>query len=295
MVVLFWIIVNMILSMANYGLVKCVQKGVRQSFSHIVCINLINSILACLVFYIMGKFLIVADRYILGYGIVFSLFVTTCIIMQIIMYSKVSVAFTSLLTTCGTIITSIVYGVIVLGEPFSWQLAVAAVLLLIAAILPCRKMISAKSGISTVVLCIIWFAIWGVRAIFQKLYSTDPMLTDHNSMFFFTNVFSIVWSLLLIAFCFFKQGKQEITDMLKVVFKPKVILPLAANNIPGNLITIVAVILNQLLPLSVYSIVSSSTILIGSALLSVCVFKEKLDRDNYIALILAIIAIILKH
>ena len=83
--------------------------------------------------------------------------------------------------------------------------------------------------------------------------------------------------------------------MLKVVFRPKVILPLAINNIPGNLITIVAVILNQLLPLSVYSIVSSSTILIGSAVLSVCVFREKLDKDNYIALILAIIAIILKH
>lgn len=290
-----WVIVYTLLSVSTSGIMKAVQKSVKQTFPYVVGVNLINSIYGAIAFYIIGKFYIGVDGYILGYGLIFSLFVSTCIIMQLVMYSKVSVALTTLLTTCGTIIMSIVYGIVFLGEPCTWQLVVAAILLLVAAFLPCRKMLSAKSGFGTAILCIVWFAIWGVRSIFQQTFSNDPNLPDTNSMFFFTNAFSIVWCLLLLLFCRIKFGKQQMHDVRKNVFRTGVILPMAVNTFPSNLVTVVSVILLQLLPLSVYSVVTSSMALVGTALLSVFIFREKLGRDNYIALVLAIIAIILKH
>ncbi|MBR2476977.1 MAG: hypothetical protein IKB50_02445 [Clostridia bacterium] len=295
MVVFLWVMAYTLLFMSTNGIMKKVQQGIPQSFPYVVGVNLINSVFGAIAFYFIGKLHIGVDGYILGYGLIFSLFVSSCIILQLVMYSKVSVALTTLLSTCGSIITSIVYGIAFLGEPCTWQLVVAAVLLLVAAILPCRKMLSVKSGASAVVLCIVWFAIWGARAIFQNTFSNDPNLPDTNSMFFFTNTFSIGWCLILFIFCRVKYGKDEIHNMRKEVFRPKVVLTMAVNTLPSNLVTVVTVILLQLLPLSVNSIITSSMGLIGTAVLSVFIFREKLSRDNYIALVLAIIAIILKH
>lgn len=291
----FLYILYTILSMSTTAILKKTQQGIKMTFFHVVAINLVNSIFGAACFYILGKFHISVSPVILIYALIFSLFVSGNMILQIIVYSRISIALSSLLNTCGVIILSAAFGIFVFEEPFSLQLLIAIALLITAVFLPGRKMLSANGGMVTFLICVFWICVAAGMSIFSKIYSTDARLTDTNSMFFFTNVFSFINCSLIFLIGSIKNGSEYMRGVSKDVFCPRVLIPMGINTIPTNGITLVGVILLRYMPLSVHSILTSSMVLIGAALLSLTVFKERLTRDNYISIILAIIAIILRN
>ncbi len=283
------------LSMSTTTILKKTQQGIKMTLPHVISINLINSIFGAICFFILGKFHISVDPVILIYAMIFSLFVSGNQILQLVVYSRISVALSSLLNSCGVIILSTAFGIMFFKEPLSTQLVIAIVLLIIAVFLPGRKMLSANGGVSTFLVCAIWLCVAAGMSIFSKIYSTDERLTDTNSMFFFTNVFSFINCSIILWISRIKKGAEHMREMAKDVFSRRILISMGIATIPGNGVTLINVILLRYMPLSVHSILISSLVLIGSALLSVILFKERLSRDNYLAIALAIIAIILRN
>ncbi|MBE7029915.1 MAG: hypothetical protein E7409_00645 [Ruminococcaceae bacterium] len=287
------VLLSTILTLSTSVIIKKTQQGIKPTFPHLIMVNLINSIFGTLCFWVLGKFRIGVDPVVLIYAAIFPLFVIGNLFLQLLVYSRVSVSFGSLINTSGRIILSILFGTLILREPFSLRLLLAVLLLIAAALIPCRNILSVKTGKSSLFFCALWFLVAGGMAIFCKIYSIDERLTDTNSMFFFTNVFCFAICLVLLIGYRIKNGTGSLSQTMREVVRPRIVISMGINTIPTNFVTIVNVIALQLMPLSVHTVLTSSLALVGSTLLSLWVFRERVTRNDYIALILAVIAIAL--
>ena len=74
------------LQMATTTILKKTQQGIKMTFSHVVAINFINSIFGAVCFFVLDGFHISVNPVILVYAVIFSLFVSGNMIMQIIIY-----------------------------------------------------------------------------------------------------------------------------------------------------------------------------------------------------------------
>ncbi|MBQ7096903.1 MAG: hypothetical protein IJN96_02415 [Clostridia bacterium] len=116
-------------------------------------------------------------------------------------------------------------------------------------------------------------------------------MVDNFSYFFITNVIilTLTGTALLFLATQYKLKKQEKPSMLDI----KQIANIAVRCFFSQSISLLSIIILKEMSASVYSVTTTALGLVGAALLSGFIFKEKFPPENFLALVLAVAAIII--
>jgi len=269
---------------------KKLQLGFQQTLTQFCCYLLLNSIFASFFLSAANGFKVNFNIPTLLFSCAFAVVVSFSLTLNLLALSRVEIPVVSITGTAGNIITTLIFGVIYLNEKLTLKLLVAALLILVAVIIPYLRLYSSK-GNNSILICALLFLNSGASVIVTKLFTLSKTVTDSNSFFVITNLILMVLCLLLLIFLWFNS--KENREIIKRPFKKKQVFQIGVITAFSNLSSIISILAVAKMPLTVYTITFSSLSLIASTLLSKFYFKEKLQKEIIISVILAIGAITL--
>ena len=130
----------------------------------------------------------------------------------------------------------------------------------------------------------------GGSVIIQKYYTLTPGVCKSNSFFLMTNlIIAAICILTIIALSVFRVKKAS---EIVFVLSRRQVGNIFARTLLSNVGSVVGITLLSLMDMSVYSVVYSSLGIISGFILSIFFFKEKMPRENFVAVFLAIGAIV---
>ena len=128
----------------------------------------------------------------------------------------------------------------------------------------------------------------------MKFYTVTPGVLEANNMFFMTNLLAAMISLAYVILYIAKKGKLVAKESFGCVLEKSSVINIASRTALSNLNSVISVIIIAGIDLTLYNILSSALGHIANGCISRFVFKEKLIRENYISILLAIAAIIVR-
>ncbi|MFA7636632.1 MAG: hypothetical protein WCX81_02595 [Monoglobales bacterium] len=270
-------------------LIKKFQLGVKSSASFLSQANLISAVIACACLWATNKFVINVTGVALVYSAIYGLLSTMSIFFFVYSYSRISIALTTIIGAGGSIVVPMLFGLIFNGEPISARLIISALLILTAVVLPIFNDVPKKSVKGTIPFLTAYFIFTGLPGILNKLYTQENNVVDTISYFFLTNaVMFLISGICIIFFSIKNKGFRSLEKLpLRWYYNCglRTVLSLFSSYLS---LTIIAI-----MPISLYSVLSSSLGLAGTALISRFFFKEKLPVITVFSLILAICSFII--
>lgn len=281
--------VNILISMLSSILNKRFQLGFQADTIHFVCYNFFNALLASVNFFVSTGFSLEMNMITFLYSVLFALIVFLSLVLSILSLFRVTIALCSITSTAGSIVLSALFGIVFLNEDFSLRLLFAIVFMLTAILIPYFKLWNSGKQ-SNIPICIALFFISGASVIVQKLYTLTPDVCDANSFFLMTN-------LLLTGICGIILGimlliRPKTRNQILHAFSLKQLGNISARTILSNLGSVITIILLKNMNVSVYTIISSAIGVISAAVLSAWYFREHMPRENWIAVLCSICAIL---
>ena len=275
------------ISMTSTLLAKKFQLGIKFTAPYLFQSNLINAVIACICLLVANKFTVNINGTTIAFSAVFGFFSMISLFFLVYAYSRISITLSSIISSAGAIIIPMIFGLAFNGESASLRLIISAILILAATILPVFFDKTVKFEKKFIWFLAIYFFYAGLPNILSKLYTQNENVTDTLSYFFLTNVFMLIFCGIGLLFCRLKSGPIE-----------KLSISLITNGgtrtVMSLVVSYLSITILSLMPLSVYSVLSTSLSLIGTALLSRFVFKEKMSRQAIISFILALLSIIIR-
>lgn len=272
----------------------------QNSVSKYSLVLVINSFVACLFFAFSSGLRIFANGVTLIYSVAYALIAMISIVSGVVVYRYATVSNVNILSSsCGMICTAVVGWMLFMEEVVvSGVIRLAIMLIAIALVF-----LDQKSGgiantekkkkcnnIALALMIAIISASACANTVVLKAFAMSERVTDENSFFFLTNVFLLVASLIVFAVaCLRKQG--EFRDAVKLL-RPNKIIAIAGNTVCSNIGSLVCVLIVAQLDVSIYSPVSSALGIIAGVIGSL-IFKEKLGVFAYVAVAVALIAVII--
>lgn len=275
------------LNLVSLVLAKKLQLGMKLTPSYMFQANFISAIIACVcLFFANGCEINFTDTTII-YAFFFGFLSAASLFFTMYAYSHISLTLTSIISSAGAIIVPMLFGLLINNEPASFKLILSAFLMLIAAVLPVIKDVSFGSSKKFIWFLALYFVFSGLSNILNKLYTQAENVTDTLSYFFLTNVFM-----------FFICGVGIICTLIisrkKGTFD-RITLPHAINSGTRTVLSLIVSYLSlsvlTIIPVSLYAVLSSSIALIGNAIVSRFIFKEKMSIAAKISFVLAIASI----
>lgn len=275
------------INLSSTVLAKKFQLGIKFTASYLFQANFINAIVACICLFFANKCVINITGTTIAFSAVFGFFSLVSLFFMVYAYSHISLTLTSIISSAGAIIIPMIFGFVFNGEPAGIRLIISALLILTAAVLPVFRDTTIKFDKKFIWFLALYFVYAGLPNILSKLYTQNENVTDTLSYFFLTNVFMFIFCGTGILVCRLKNGPLE-----------KLSVPLMSNGAVRTVMSLVtsylSIVILSLMPISVYSVLSASLSLIGTALLSRFVFKEKMSRQALISFILALLSILVR-
>lgn len=280
--------ISMLISFFSSVLNKKFQMSFKMDFVHFLSYNLINAYFGATFLFISNGFRINMNWATFLFSLIYASIVILSLIITLVALSRISISFSGIISTAGSVIIPSMVGFLFLGEDISYRLILSMLLLLFAVFLPCRsfKNDGRKNSISV---CIALFLITGASIILNKLYTLTPGVCDTRSYFVMTNLLIIVFCAAVVLL--YKKRHSETKNILKL-FSKKQVGNIAARTLFSNIASVISVILLARMNISVYTIISSSVGILSGAILSKFIFKEYMPRENWISVFLVIFSII---
>lgn len=274
-----------------------------QSFSKLSSINVenskaryalfltVNSAVACVFFLILGEFRLYLTYntalFSIGYAaVVFISLISNLKVLQLMEISNVYVSS----NVCNLIAVSAL-GFLVFGEEIS-VLKIMRIIIMLASVFfvftGLRNKKSNHSKVSAVLIVIVIAQTSNYLVL--KLYALAPNTADDNSFFFFTNVVLILGA----AVWFLKEWRTHPLPVAqsKNFIKPHVILPFVLNTVCSNICSLISIKLISRIEPSLYTAFTTAISILCGVITSF-IFRERNKVYSYIAVILAIIALII--
>jgi len=275
------------INLSSTVLAKKFQLGIKFTASYMFQSNLINAVVACVCLFVANKFTVNITSATIVFSAIYGFFSMISVFFVVYSYAHISITLTSIISSAGAIIIPMLFGLVFNGEPTSLRLILSAILILIAATLPIFKDKTVRFDKKFIWFLALYFVYAGLPNILSKLYTQNENVTDTLSYFFLTNVFMFIFCVIGLFFCRLCSGPLE-----------KLSVSLITNGGVRTVMSLVGSYLSiailALMPISVYSVLSASLSLIGTALLSRFVFKEKMSRQALISFLLALLSIIVR-
>ena len=265
------------------------------------------SVLSLFVYWMANGFTLSLNGTVLIYGAAYGFFAFFCLLITVFMYNYGSITLVNFVSSIVSLISSSVFGALLLGEKITPTLILRVALMLLCVFI---VYLGAKKGEETnrvaeqkaaekrkkklsplSIILPSLYALSGLAATFLvKYYTADPTATDTNSLFFTVNLFSLVYTLPLLYFASKKQKLGFKQVALACVNKRSLIVVL--NSVVGGVQTIITALLIERMDVALYTPVTSA---IGYIALAVAtpIVREKLDRYTVIATVAAVLSIFL--
>ena len=268
-----------------------------------------TSILSLLVYWMANGFKLSFNGTVLIYGAGYGFFAFFCLLITVFMYNYGSITLVNFVSSIVSLISSSVFGALLLGEKITPALVMRVALMLLCVFIiywgarkgeETNRVAEQKAGdmtkkekkfspLSFILPSL--YALSGLAATFLvKYYTADPTATDTNSLFFTVNIFSLIYTLPLLYFASKKQKLGFKQVALTCVNKRSLIVVL--NSVVGGVQTIITALLIERMDVALYTPVTSA---IGYIALAVAtpIVREKLDRYMVTATVIAILSIFL--
>lgn len=275
-------------------LTKKFQLGINNNLSTMIMYNLINAFFGTLCFFILCRFRIEINWVTFLFSVIYALMVINSLAMGVISLSKVSIPFNSIIGMSGNIIGSTFFGAALFGELITLK-QIAAMLLLIGAVsVTALTSPDIKSKNNSILVCIWNFMTCFLSSPFLKIYTVTPGVLGINNMFFMTNFIVVVFAAVYIAGFIIIKGKVISQASFACILKRTAVINIASRTVISNICSVASVIVLSVMDLTLFTVLSSSLVLVLNGCISKFMFKESLDLQNYISIILAIAAIIVR-
>ena len=195
----------------------------------------------------------------------------------------------ALFSNAGSIIWPVVFGFVFLDEKIDFKTVLGFILVFISVFIPYMKGRKERGTLKGIIYCVILFITMGSFTIIIKLYSLTPTVLSESVMCFYTNVFMIPMTLILIRKQMpLKQAFQTIAVMPK-----KNIFPAVLAVICSNTATILSMIIVGQMKISEYSILKTSIGIVAISILAWLIFEERITLTRVVCIALSVSAIVL--
>lgn len=277
------------LSLVNTVLSKKFQQNFVMDLYHFIVYNLINACFGSIAFFFLSGFSIRLNMITVLFALGYALIVALSLVLSLYVFSRLTVSVSSITNSSGSIITSSLFGLIFLSEEHSLKLFWALILMLLAVIFPfIKKEKAAKMKKARIFTCVLSFLMAGSSNVYTKIFSLSPNVTDANSFFFATNVVIVIFCALITLIYSITVKRSPFK-----AFNKSQLLNIGSRTVLSNIGSLLSIIIISALPISVYTIVTSSVALVGTALLSKLYFKEPMPFFNKLSVVSALLAVVI--
>lgn len=260
----------------------------------------INSLVACLFFGIVGGFKIAVNSDTLLYSTIYAVIAAVFIVSNVVVYRYASISNVNIVSSsCGMVCTAVI-GWMCFHEKLDILNATRIVIMLVAIVFVffdqknnetiTKPTTERKKGniFSLAIIIAIISACGCANTVVLKAFAMSKRVTDENSFFFFTNVFLLIAALsVFVVACLRKKGEFKTAIEL---LHPKKLIAVGGNTVCSNISSLVSILIVARLDVSIYSSISSALgIIVG--LVGSLIFKERLGVFAYIAAAVACIAV----
>ncbi len=291
----------MLMYYAIYFLLRIVVVFSNQRYARISNGNkdtyvyaLITGIIAMAVFYISSGFNLNLNLRTCIYGILYALTVFVCYFTSLAIYRHMGVAESGFVNSGFSLVVTVLTGLFFFGEVLSLKTSAQLILkslTILVLFLQNRKQ-KFESNVKSITLigiliCLVSATVGSASTILTKAFAVDELVTDENSFFFITNVFTTSFSLIGILINSKLSFKDAFSGFKRI---PKQgYLMIVLNVLASNIIALLMVAILRLGDLIVFTPLSSALGLIATEVVAVFIAKEK---PRIIATLLAISSVL---
>lgn len=262
-----------------------------------------TSLFALFYFWALNGFSLAFNLSVVVYGFLYALIVIISMVPSIFVYNYASFAFVRFVSSGTKLAFSLIGGIILFDEVVTpdklLRIFIMICVITVIFIGQKRKMpddnnekqAADKKKLLIAISIILFSALIGVAStVLLKLYSADSRVTDQNSFFFMTNIFSAFLVLPILPFTM-KRNKVAFSDLCGMVKSKKTVYA-AVTTLNSNIGSIILMPLIAMMDISVFTPLTSAFSFIAVAIATPIV-GEKLNRYTLIATGLAVLSVVL--
>ncbi|MBQ8583530.1 MAG: hypothetical protein IJ488_02850 [Clostridia bacterium] len=264
-----------------------------------------TSLFALFFFWALNGFTLSFNPRVIMYGFVYGIIVVVSLVPTIFMYNYASFAYITFLSGSLSLVFSLLAGMTVFGEELTVEKVVRILLMLVATLIiflgrnaegkkkegadgdrPEKKRHSPKLYI-----CIFVSVLLGCAStVLLKFYSQDAGVTDQNSMFFATNIFSALLTLPILPFTMKRDG-VSLSDIGKMLKSKKTVYS-AITTANSNVASIIQITLLSMMEVSVFNPIAGALSFVAMAI-AVPIMGERLNRYTVLSTATAILSVVI--
>lgn len=241
--------------------------------------------IAAIYFFIIAKGQVPLNTPTFIFSALYALVCTASVGFSLLAYNRINLIYISVFSGAGTVVIPFVFDLL-RGEVFNEFKLLSVILRFFAVLVP---LLFNKSKNRSLIICIILFFVSGAANIIPKLYGEHPGVASDSSFCFWTNI-------IILPIVFFLILKQDETRYIFRDFrliKPVNYFHICFGTLISNVVSLGTIYILRLISPTVYSVLSSSTGILITALISVLIYKEQLTKQALVSLVLSIAAILL--
>jgi hypothetical protein len=211
----------------------------------------------------------------------------------LISLAKMTIPVKTIVTMLGNVFGATLIGKICFNDAITINSIISIILLIAAVFVQNPKIDKTQKKKNSFMVSFWLFVISAIGSVYIKFYTESPQNLGANNLFFMTNFICLI--VCLIAILIFSISKG--TEGVKSIFNSlgiKRLSNIGLRTLIANIGSIASTAVIAIMDISVYTVLTSSAILIISALISKFIFLENLNRKNYLSILLAIVSIVIR-
>lgn len=287
---------------AQFAFTKLYEKAVSQTLVTSLVMLVVTNVIGTLLFLCIGKFQVQFSPVSFFWAAMFALIMIPYYVVGIKVLSLGSLAIYSMFMMLGGMLLPFLYGTVFLHETISWGKGLGTVLLTLFIILqaiwqksPEDEEIKSKSKKTSYLffaLCLVIFVINGMTGVVAKIHQISAGTVDEVSFTVLSCGLTAIFSLVLLLVCYLKNQRETHAQTFSTLkCKPIVIMAfIGAATYMGNFLHLKAA---SNVPASVQFPLVSGGVIVLSALVSAFIFREKLQKKEWLLILGAFISTVL--
>ena len=265
-----------------------------------------TSLFALFYFWALNGFKLSFNNHVLVYGMIYGIVVILTLVLSIFVYRYATFSFVTFVSGSVSLMLSLLVGNLLFNEVISPDKILRIALMLVATFViflgnknkdnkkssseEHQTNIVKRNFVIACVIIVLNSILAAVATAILKFYAGDPNVTDQNSFFFATNIFSALLVLPILPFTM-KKNKVKMSELFRMVKSKKTVYS-AVTTINSNIRSIIQILILGMMDVSIFSPISSALGFVAVAI-ATPIIGEKLNKYTVIATIIAIVSVFL--
>ena len=265
-----------------------------------------TSLFALFYFWALNGFKLSFNNHVLVYGMIYGIVVILTLVLSIFVYRYATFSFVTFVSGSVSLMLSLLVGNLLFNEVISPDKILRIALMLVATFViflgnknkdnkkssseEHQANIVKRNFVIACVIIVLNSILAAVATAILKFYAGDPNVTDQNSFFFATNVFSALFVLPILPFTM-KKNKVKMSELFRMVKSKKTVYS-AVTTINSNIRSIIQILILGMMDVSIFSPISSALGFVAVAI-ATPIIGEKLNKYTVISTIIAIVSVFL--